>query len=107
MKRLMIIVLAMVMLYSFSTTTFAENILATLTIDGYYIGTEVGDYVHTNIKTIHGDKMSFWGNNDLMPFLEKNRGKLIRFTYQIVDEYIPEGRTTKRIEVLKKAKVIK
>jgi hypothetical protein len=83
-----------------------EKPLATLTIDGYYVSTQIGDYVHTNIKTIHGEEMSFWGNNELTDFMKKNKGKLMRFTYKICDEYFSEGNCTMRIEILEKAELI-
>lgn len=109
-KKLKLTVMALfiiVFIISFTAITFAGKILATLSIDGYYVGTETGDYVHTTIKTIHGEEKSFWGNNSLTPFLEKNKGKLMRFTYKIVDEYFPEGKQVMRIEVLEKANIVK
>ena len=95
----------------FNLPTFAQKkapdkIKAVKTVTGKFVQFEQGDYMHVDIKKSNGKTESYWiGGNGLEYFMALNYGKLMVFTYEIVDTYIPESGGRMVIERLKSAKV--
>ena len=83
-----------------------DKIKATRIVKGYFIGFEVGDYLHALIKTSDGKDMSFFVNQSGMQyFLALHKDQPMEFTYQVVDTYLPEPDDIETIKRLVAAKV--
>lgn len=83
-----------------------DEIKAVKTITGKFIGFEVGDYYHADIKRSNGKTESYWlGGRGLEYFLAANRNKTMTFTYEVVDTYIHENGGRMVIERLKSARI--
>ncbi len=98
-------------LFVFSFQTFAqknkkpEKVKAVKIIGGKFVNFEMGDYVHANIKKTDGKIKSFWlGSYKLEYFLAEYKNKPMSFTYEIVNDYIPEAGGNMTFERLKSAK---
>ena len=66
------------------------------TLEGTFLGVEVGDYVHLNVKDDKGVTRSFWltGDRSFTPFVEhpenfKNRR--VKVTWHTIRKLIPES----------------
>lgn len=79
-----------------------DKVKATRTLRGTFVGFEMGDYLHAEIRKVNGKRVSFFMGQpeSLRYFLAINKGKPLLFTYQIVDSYIPEAGGLETIERL-------
>jgi len=78
-----------------------DKIKATKTIQGRFVGFEVGDYYHAKIKKSDGEEVSFFFNKPgIEYFLVLHKNEPLELTYQVVDTYIPEAGGMQTIERL-------
>ena len=84
-----------------------DKIKATRTVRGTFVGFEMGDYLHAEIRKANGKRVSFFMGEpeSLRYFLALNKGKQLMLTYQIVDSYIPEADGMNTIERLVSARI--
>lgn len=77
-----------------------DKVKATKTMNGQFVGFEVGDYMHALIKKEDGQEDSFFiGRSESIPyFLVTHKGQPLEITYQIVDSYIEEAGGYQTIE---------
>lgn len=83
-----------------------DKIIATRTLNGSFVGFEMGDYLHAEIRKSNGKPLSFFigGSESLPYFLAANKDKQLLLTYQVLDSYIPEAGAIARMERLVAAK---
>jgi len=83
-----------------------DRVLWTKHVQGKLVGFEMGDYMHVEIRTTAGKKMSFFmGRGGLEYFLADNHTKTFDFTYSLVDAYIEEAGGYQRITRVKDARI--
>ena len=83
-----------------------DKVKATRTLRGSFVGFEMGDYMHAEIRKANRKRVSFFMGQpeSLRYFLAANKGKPLLLTYQVVDSYIPEAGGVETIERLVSAK---
>lgn len=83
-----------------------DKVKATRTLRGSFVGFEMGDYLHAEIRKPNRKRVSFFMGQpeSLRYFLAANKGKPLLLTYQVVDSYIPEAGGVETIERLVSAK---
>ncbi len=83
-----------------------DKVKATRTLRGSFVGFEMGDYMHAEIRKTNRKRVSFFMGQpeSLRYFLAANKGKSLLLTYQVVDSYIPEAGGVETIERLVAAK---
>ena len=79
-----------------------DKVKATRTLRGSFVGFEMGDYMHAEIRKSNRKRVSFFMGQpeSLRYFLAANKGKSLLLTYQVVDSYIPEAGGVETIERL-------
>lgn len=93
-----------------STEDYAEDTpLPPSPFYGYFVSFTEGDYYHAVFKLLDSTHTSLWmpDNKNIERMLINNKRKLLKISYTITRDYIPEAGDTITMEFIKTIEVIK